>query len=274
MRKNLQERREILKRLARDRHRHMLVVQHDAVLIVIGVRRILQKPRTPRKLERDEAMRLACGMIYAPRIALVLPAEQTFRIGGRPREFCLCDVARILLRLREIDRHIESAVLRFCPPCNVLVDARLADVVRGDAQVIIVIRRLTRRCRIKGAKLTHDLGRTRHHAVHDARIKEIALIRRALDQPLPRRIVEHALQDGRRRLQCFIHLLRNIFFHTEHVEQTIRGIDFILRRNQPLLTGKVQEAADFMLNVTHDTPSRPSPHTRADGSHATSTPSR
>ena len=255
MRKNLKKRCKIFKRFARDRHRHMLVVQHNAVFVVIGVGRILQKPRTPRKIERNEAMRLARRVIHAPRVALVLAAEQTFRIGGRPREFCLCDVARILLRLREVDRHIESAVLRRRLPRNVLVDARLADVVRGDAQVIIVIRRLTRRCCIKGAKLTHDLGRTRHHAVHDARIKEIALIRRALDQPLPRRIVEHALQDGRRRLQCFIHLLRNIFFHTEHVEQTIRGIDFILGRNQPLLTGKVQETAYFMLHITHDNPS-------------------
>ena len=98
----------------------------------------------------------------------------------------------------------------------------------------------------------HDLRRTRHHAVHDARVEEIALVRRALDQPLCRRIVQHILKDGRRRLECFLHRLRNIFLDVQHIEKPICGVDDILGCDQPFLTGKMQKAADFMLYITHD----------------------
>ena len=219
-------------------------------------------------------MRLTCGMVHTPRIALVLAAKQTLRVACRLRKLRLGDVARILLRLREVDRHIEIPELRRRFPRDVLVDARLADVVRGDAQRIVVVRCLARRFFIVCAERTHDLGWARHHTVHDARIEEVALVCRPLDQPLLCSVVEHTLQNRRCRFKRFIHLFGHIVLDVQHIKEAVRRIDLVLGCNQPLLTRKVQEATDFMLNVTHDASSRPSPHTRADGSHAISTPSR
>ena len=99
MREDLEKRREILKRLARNLHWHMMLTQHNAVLVVVGIGRILQEIRTPRELQWYETMRLARGVIDPPRIALVLTAEQTFRIARCLRELRLGNIARILLRL-------------------------------------------------------------------------------------------------------------------------------------------------------------------------------
>ena len=54
----------------------------------------------PAEIQWNQTVRLTCGVVHAPRIALVLTAEQTFRIGGGLCELRLGDVARILLRLR------------------------------------------------------------------------------------------------------------------------------------------------------------------------------
>ena len=232
----------------------MIAVQDDAVLVVVGIGRVLEEPRCSAQIERNEAVRLARGMIRPSCIALVLTAEQTFRIGGRLYEFRLCDVARILLGLREVDRHIEITVLRRRLPRDVPINARLADVVRCNAQTVVPVRCLLRRCRIMRAELPHDLRGTRHHTVHDARIEQVALVHRIFDQAACRRIVKHLLEHGRRRLERLIDGVRHILLHAEHVDQTVRGVHLIVRGDQPLLPRKMQEAADAALYVTHDSP--------------------
>ena len=74
-------------------------VQHDAVLIVIDVRRVLQEPFLAADAERDEPVVLPRRVVHAPGIALVLAAELAAWVTGLRRKARRCDRPGVLLRL-------------------------------------------------------------------------------------------------------------------------------------------------------------------------------
>ena len=61
-------------------HRRVLAVKADAVLVVIDIGRILQKPGLFIDCNRNNPEVLPRGVIHATRIALIFRAEQTARI--------------------------------------------------------------------------------------------------------------------------------------------------------------------------------------------------
>ena len=82
MRKQLDEIKQLGKCIAVNLHRDVFSVKHDAVLIVIYVRRVLKSPFLSLDRDRDDAVILPCGMVHASCIALVLHAELAFRVRG------------------------------------------------------------------------------------------------------------------------------------------------------------------------------------------------
>lgn len=147
MRENRDKVHEVLKALARNLHRYVLAVQDYTMFIIIRIRRILQEPAMCREAQRNQAVRLAGRMTGMTGITLVLTAEQAFRIARRWCQFCFRDIARVLLRLGEVNRDIEVAIFRSRLPDDVLVDAVFADVVRGNAHLVELIRRCLRAAR-------------------------------------------------------------------------------------------------------------------------------
>ena len=78
---------ELAKRGMLDFHRNMLRIKNDAVLIVIYIWRILEAPPGTVDGHRNNAVVLACGMIYPACIAFIFLAEQALRISGLGRIF-------------------------------------------------------------------------------------------------------------------------------------------------------------------------------------------
>ena len=111
-------------------HRHMLRIEYDAMLIIIHIRRILEEPLTVVDRHRNNAVVAACRMIQPPCIALIFPAEQTLRIGCLLRELCRRDRLGILLRLGQINRDIQIAILRRSQPFAILRNTITTDIVR------------------------------------------------------------------------------------------------------------------------------------------------
>ena len=98
----------------------MFTTKNYTVLIIINIRRILKEPLTVVDRHRNNAVVAACRMIQPPCIALIFPAEQTLWIGCLLRELCRRDRLRILLRLGQINRDVQIAILRRSQPFAIL----------------------------------------------------------------------------------------------------------------------------------------------------------
>ena len=97
-------------------HGAVLRAEDDAVLIIINIGGILQKPVLPAESERDEAVIFPRGIIDAPGVALRLAAELALGIARLFRLQRGGDGARVLFGLGEVDGYLQRAVLRLCRP--------------------------------------------------------------------------------------------------------------------------------------------------------------
>ena len=136
--KQLQKRRLI------DLHRRMRRVQHDAVLVVVHVWRILEAPLRTLNLDRDDTMILTRRIVHTTTVALALMTELALRIARLLRLPRRRDGLRILLRLRQIDRDVEVTVLRVRLPLHILLYTITTDVVRIPREGVVPVGRLLR----------------------------------------------------------------------------------------------------------------------------------
>ena len=91
-------------------HGHMLEIEHDAVLIIINIGRILEAPLAAVNRHGDDAVVLSGRMVDPARVALILPAEQALGIAGLLRVPGGGDGLGVLLRLGQIDGDVQIAV--------------------------------------------------------------------------------------------------------------------------------------------------------------------
>ena len=113
----------------------MLGAKDDAVLVVVDVRRVLKVPILVCQIELDSAEVLSPRVIHAPCIAFVLLAKETLRIVSGYHITLLGNVARVFLRLREIDSDLKAAVGVVVRPTEVLSNAIGTDVVCSALRV-------------------------------------------------------------------------------------------------------------------------------------------
>src|SRR5574344_2632224 len=112
MREKINEIHEGFQSLRSDGHRNVLMIENDAMMRIIDVRRILKVPALARQSERDDPDVFASRMARRPFIADVFFAEQAFRVArGFARLQKLGDVFVVLLRFREVDRNLERRAL-------------------------------------------------------------------------------------------------------------------------------------------------------------------
>ncbi len=107
----------------------MLAVKYDTMLIIIHIRRILESPSAVLDRHRDNAVVLPCRMIHPPRITHIFHTQKTFRITALFCQLCRRDRLRIFLRLGQIDRHIQIAVLCWRHPLLILYDPIASDII-------------------------------------------------------------------------------------------------------------------------------------------------
>ena len=130
----------ILKGSAGNLHRHMLTVEDNAVLIVIGIWGVLQEPALAVEIQRNQAVSLTGWMIGPASIALVFTAQQALGIAGGFHQLGLGNVPWILLRLGQINGNIQISVLSSCFPDNILVNTALANIVGSNTQLVVIVR--------------------------------------------------------------------------------------------------------------------------------------
>lgn len=114
---------------ALDLHRCVVCVEHNAVLVVVNVRRILEEPVALVDGHRNDAVVLAGGMIHTACITFIFTAQQAFRITGLFCQLRCSNSLGILLRLGQVDSNVQIAVFGGCYPFHILADTITADIV-------------------------------------------------------------------------------------------------------------------------------------------------
>ena len=232
------------KAFARYAHRHMIAVEYDAMLIVIGVGGILEIPALAVQTHRHDAVVLARGKIHSPRVAGIFNAQHAFGIAGLLCIFLRRDIARILFRLGQVDRDFQFAHARIVEEAHVLCDSIHADVIHVSAHAVEILRRGG------GAQITVELVkafahhlRVRRERAHQLRGEKIAPLRAVRKQAALYRVIADRIQYGGRgftfgRAICAFALRR---VHMADFQQTVHRIGAILARDQMLILAKIQK---------------------------------
>ena len=245
---------QLRERIRRDAHRRVLVGKHDAVLVVINVRAVLQIPGLAAQLDGHDAVVLPRGEIHAPGIADILDAQHAFRIAGGGLQPFKRDGFRILLGLRQVDRDLQFAVLAGVIPLDVFGDLRGADVVRLDAEIVEIVRGGAHAPRLpQCGKARFYLALARHQRAHDARLEidaqrgDLAVIKAAL-----RRVVQQRLQQlGGRIGQHLWQLPCPRPGKAEQIEQRVARHIYIGRADERVAQAELQQFLDAKRGVFH-----------------------
>ena len=89
---------ELHKGVSLDLHGHMLSVEHNAVLIVVHIRGILEAPAAVIDGDGDDPVIFSGRMVQTACVSLILHTEKTFRIAALLCIFSCCDGFRIFFR--------------------------------------------------------------------------------------------------------------------------------------------------------------------------------
>ena len=108
-----------------DLHGSVLVVEHDAVFVVVHIGAVLQVPGAVVDGQRDDAVVLAGRMVHAARIALVLGAQLALGVGALGSQLGSGDGLGVLFRLGKVDGDVQITVRRLGHPLQVPLDGRL-----------------------------------------------------------------------------------------------------------------------------------------------------
>ena len=228
-----------------DLHRSVLVIEHDAVLVVVNVGAVLQVPRAVVDGQRDDAVILAGGVIHAACIALILHAQLALGVSALGCKLCSGNGLGVLFRLGQVDGDIQIAVLGLCDPLQVALDAVAADVVGvltepvepvGGGLRTLVFVPLLKVC-------AHNAGARGQHA-HQLGVEQIAcggVVRAyAAGNGIVHQSFKDAFQIG---VACFA--VRNSKVVQLHGhQQLVADIDLVIGQDQPGVQPVVHELLD------------------------------
>ena len=149
-----------------DFHWSMLAVKHNAMLIVIHIRRILESPRSIIDCDRNNSVVLPCRMINTSRISFIFRAKKTFRIASGFYIPCRGNCFWIFFRFGQIDGNINLTVWTVYLPLLILLYAISADIIAVLTQFIKIIGCFLWAFFIFIPELFLHLARTRHQTAH------------------------------------------------------------------------------------------------------------
>lgn len=149
-----------------DFHWSMLAVKHNAMLIVIHIRRILVSPRSIIDCDRNNPVVLPCRMINTSCISFIFRAKKTFRIASGFYIPCRGNCFWIFFRFGQIDGNINLTVWTVYLPLLILLYAISADIIAVLTQFIKIIGCFLWAFFIFIPELFLHLARTRHQTAH------------------------------------------------------------------------------------------------------------
>jgi len=129
MRKQFYEIKQFDKGVSINLHRSMLAVEHDAMLIVIYIWRILEAPWCIVDRDRNDSVILSCRMIDTTCISFILRTKETFWIAACFRIFCCCDRFWIFFRFGKINGNINFAIRAVYFPFLIFLYTIAANIV-------------------------------------------------------------------------------------------------------------------------------------------------
>ena len=128
---------QLLKSRPVDLHGHMPGIEHDAVLVVVNVGRILEAPVLPADGNRNNPMIGPGRMVHPAGVSLVLPAQLALGVSGLGSVLGRGNGSGILLRLTQVDGDVHLTVGAVVLPAHILRNPIAADVVGITAEPIV-----------------------------------------------------------------------------------------------------------------------------------------
>ena len=230
---------------ALDLHGGVQIIEHDAVLVVVDVRAVLQVPRAVVDGERDDAVVLAGGVVHAACIALVLSAELALGIGALRGQLCGGNGLGVLLRLGEVDGDVQIAVGGLGDPFQIPLDAVAADII-GILTELIEPVGSGLRAFVFVALLkigAHDAG-TRSQHTHEFGVEQIAgggiVLAHAAGCGVVHQRFQDAFQIGVAHLALGCRKIIQLHGH----EQLVADINFVVGQDEPGVQPVIHELLD------------------------------
>ena len=244
----IQKIKELLEHRCVDLHGDVLLVESDAVLVVVAVGGILQLPRLIMNANADRPQILPCRMSRRSGKAGVLRTELTLGIGNRLLRAGSCNVPRVFLRLGAVDGDVQHAVFRGICPLDILGDSAGTDVVHILVIGKIPVGRRLGRNVVFLPKCPLHLSGIGCHAAHQTGVKPIPHTAGVFDQTLFTGIVHQFRQNLvhtagiLRRFRCLPRC------NMQHVHQLVPNHDLVLRLNQSGADRIRQQVLNFLTN--------------------------
>ena len=179
-------------------HGLVLLMQHDAMLVEIGIGAVLQVELLPCQLDGHDAVGLAGREVDTPSVADVLLAEHAGGVAALGLQALQGNGLGVLLRLGQVDGDLQLAVGGGGVPLDVLGDLGGADIVRYHAEIIEPIGgSLGALFHVQLVELFADLALSGHQGAHQAGLEvDTVLGHRAVKQVLAGGQLHHLIQQG------------------------------------------------------------------------------
>ena len=178
-------------------HGHMLAVQANAVLVVVDIGGVLQKPGGAVNGDGDNAMILPGRVVDPACVPLVLGAQLAPGVGGSRKIPGCGDGFGVLLWFGEIDGNVQFPILGGGLPLHVAGDAVPADVVGVLAEGVVPVGGRLGGVVVHGLKLLNDIGGAGREAAHQLGVEQVAVNNGIFRQHTPGMgVVQQLLQDG------------------------------------------------------------------------------
>ena len=178
-----------------DFHGCVNLVETDAVLVIVHIGRVLQKPGRAVDGNGDNPVVLPGGVVHPAGIPLVLRAQQTPGIGGGGQIPGRRNGLGVLLRLGQVDGDVQFAILGGSLPLHIFGNPVPADIVGILAEGIVPIGGLLRSLPVQGLEFLNHLGGPGGKRPHQLGIQQIPIGDGVLGQHPPlRRVVQQGIQ--------------------------------------------------------------------------------
>ena len=229
-----------------DLHGHVLPVEHDAVLVIVHIGGVLEKPILLIDGNGNDAVVLTGGMVHPAGVALVLPAQQALGIAALGRQLGGGDGLGVLFRLGEVDGDVQIAVGGGGHPLHILHDAVAADVVRVLAEFVVPVRGGLRGLAVLVPEHREDLGGPGRQDAHELRIQQVPAGDAAVDAALGLRPVQNAGQDLLQGPFRGNTLLPGV--QAQDLQQAVHRPGEIGRLDQTRLQGVARQVRDILMD--------------------------
>ena len=173
----------------------MLGIEHDAMLVIVDIRGILQAPIRAANLNGNHTMVLTGRMIHPACITFIFGAQQALGIRSLGRILSCGNGLGILFRLRKVDGNIQLTVFGCILPAHILGNTVATDIIGITAELVVPVGGLHRIfCVLFTERADHFPGH-RGQSTHNLCIKQVLSGDVVIAQTLFHSVVQDARQN-------------------------------------------------------------------------------